>query len=106
MQKYFGWIHRLFSTLYDNTALYWRIYRVLKYRTEVERLIAANKGSHSSRSSKHNYSLKQIDRSIRNFRKSMPAAFALAEFSLAPFSRICRVQSCRHGYKSQPANVK
>jgi hypothetical protein len=97
MQKYFGWIHRLFSTLYDNAALYWRIYRVLKYRTEVERLMAVNKDSHSSRPGKHDDALKQIDRSIRNFRKSMPVAFALAEFSLAPFSCLCRVRSYQRG---------
>lgn len=92
MQKYFGWIHRLFSALYVNAALYWRNYRVLKYRTEVERLMAVNKGSHSSRPGKHDYSLKQIDRSIRNVRKFTPIAFALAEFSLAPFSHRASTQ--------------
>jgi hypothetical protein len=38
------------------------------------------------------YSLKQIDRSIRNVRKFTPIAFALAEFSLAPFSHRASTQ--------------
>jgi len=44
---------------------------------------------------------------IRNVRYlSIPAAFALAEFSLAPFSRLSQVRSYQRGDKSQPATMK